>query len=83
MEVDYDVIKTVRELQKQKHDDGTIEEKLGEMGYSQGEVKEIMRLATGVDDVESEGQAKKVLVALVGGFIVLVVVMAVYAIFLV
>ena len=83
MEVDYDIVKTVHELEKQGHNDDEIEEKLIEMGYSQSEIKDIEQLAGGVDAVESEGKAKKVLIALFGGFVVLVLVMAVYAIFLV
>lgn len=82
MDVDYDVVKTVRELEKEGHDDDTISEKLSEMGFSSTEIKEIMELASGVDNVEKESQTKRVMMAFIGGFIVLVVIMAVYAIFL-
>jgi len=83
VEIDYDIIKTVRELEKAGHDDAMIVEKLGEIGYNSSDISKIMEMASTVDGVEMEGKAKRVLLALAGGFIVLVVVMAVYAIFLV
>ncbi|MCK4327779.1 MAG: hypothetical protein KAW41_04915 [Candidatus Diapherotrites archaeon] len=79
MDIDYDIIKTVRELEKAGHSEPIIEKKLGEMGFSDSDVLEIMRLAQSVDSVEGQGKAKTALLALGGGFVVLVVVMAVYA----
>ncbi|MFC2174906.1 hypothetical protein ACFLQ2_03515 [archaeon] len=79
MEIDYDIVKTVRELEKAGHSDETIEEKLGELGYSESEILEIMRLSSGVDATEGQNKAKMALMALGGGFVALVVLMAVYA----
>ena len=82
LEIDYDIVKTVRELEKGGHDDSTIAAKLKEMGYSPADIDRIMEMASKVDGVEMEGKAKQLLLALAGGFIILVVVMAAYAIFL-
>lgn len=82
MEIDYSIIKTVRELEKAGHDDATIAGKLSEMGYSVADIERIMEMASKVDGIEAEGKAKRVLIALAGGFVALVIVMAAYAIFL-
>ncbi len=81
VEIDYDIVKTVRELEKAGHGDSTIAAKLKEMGYSPADINRIMEMASKVDGVEAEGKAKKAIIALAGAVAILVVMMAAYAIF--
>ena len=79
-EMDYDVLKSVRELQHQGYKDNEIEKNLIEMGFSESKALDVMDLARGVDTVEGKGKAKTVLLALAGGFVALLILMALYAV---
>jgi hypothetical protein len=80
VEIEYDIVKTVRDLQRGGSADEVIERKLGEMGYSEAETAEVMRLASRVDSVEKGEQSKKFLLAIGAGFVALVVFMAICAV---
>ena len=80
MEIEYDVVKSTRELQKQGYTVAKIEKTLGELGYNQAQVQEIIDLASGVDKAELQGKSKKVLVVLIVAFAALITLMALAAI---
>lgn len=80
MEIDYDIVKTVRDLQRGGSADEVIEQKLGEMGYTEAESAEVMRLASRVDHVERGEQSKTFLLAIGAGFVALVIFMAICAV---
>lgn len=82
MDIEYDIIKTVRELQKQGYSQQKIEKNLLEMGYTQKQVDEIMDLSVGVDQAEFQSKAKKIFLVLIAGFVLLVIFMTVYALVL-
>lgn len=82
MEIEYDVVKSVRDLQKQGYTPAKIEKNLAELGYNQGQVQEIMDLASGVDKAELQTKSKKVLIVLIVAFAALITLMALAAIFL-
>jgi len=80
VEIEYDVVKSTRELQKQGYTVAKIEKTLGELGYNQAQVQEIIDLASGVDKAELQGKSKKVLVVLIVAFAALITLMALAAI---
>ncbi len=81
MEIEYDVVKSVRDLQKQGYQLASIEKNLTEMGYTSKQTQEIIDLATGVDQAELQTKAKKMMLIMALSFILLVILMAMYAIF--